>query len=157
MLETLATWIGRRWVLPALALLAITALANDLGAWVRLGPVVNLPTSVMALLLLLCAARVQSSAIRKHAGKPADAKPADTAATAPTHDRLLGAVAFVDRTRRCSFVSATLARWLGATPAEIEGHAIEVAFGPTNSAKLRQQLDSALAGNPHLLRIAGQR
>jgi PAS domain S-box-containing protein len=152
--KVLIHWITRAWVLPLLGLLVTAALVNDLAAWAQAGVSVRIPASVIALLFLLCAVRLRAAASlsKVDPALAAGDRGANVPAGAPS--RLLGAVAFVDREGRCTFASPALARWLGSTSDEIEGSPIDEAFGPVNAAKMRPQVESALAGQTQRLRCS---
>jgi len=156
MLKPLVALTRQRWMLPALALLALGALASDLGAWTNPGAILRMPAASLAVLLLLCAAGLRAVASPGHAGaaRESGAAPATQALPAVEPARVLGAIALVDRERRCSFASPALAQWLGLAADEIEGRLIEQAFGPANAPKLRPQLELALAGTAQQLRCA---
>ena len=149
------SWANEPWVGSLLAALTLAALAIDLVGDAVPGALFSVPASAFALLVLLCnvwrqhaepspaAAEVRGHAA-EHAGAEAHKMPA----------ALLGAVAFIDARRLCSFASPTLAGWLGRACDEVEGREIEEAFGPVNGAKLRPLLEVALGGHPQRLRCS---
>jgi two-component system, sensor histidine kinase and response regulator len=154
MLKTLTALTNRPWALPMLALAAIAALVNDLAGWRQLSPAVHIPTSAIALLLLLCAARLKAAAaLATEKSAPESVLASEGELThAPT--RILGAVAFIDRERRCTFASPALAHCLNVAREDIEGRSIEQSFGSANAGKLRPQLESTLAGHAQQLRCS---
>jgi two-component system, sensor histidine kinase and response regulator len=152
------SWANEPWVGSLLAALTLAALAIDLVGEAVPGALFSVPASAFALLVLLCNVWRQHAApgpaaadARGHAAEHAGVE----AEKPPT--ALLGAVAFIDAQRRCSFASPSLALWLGRACDEIEGREIEEAFGPVNGAKLRPRLEAALAGTAQRLRCSALR
>ena len=148
-------WANRPWVGMLLAALTVIALGFDLVGAALPSLVFSVPISAFALLLLLCTARFQqaSPALQSmEAGGKSNDSPSVDAATAPLC--LLGAVAFVDAQRRCTYASAALAQWLVREHGEIEMQPIDEAFGPLNGPKIRAGLEAALAGSVQRLRCS---
>ena len=155
-----AHWIERFKLLPLLGALALATLANDMGDWIVPAELFGTPASALVLLLMVAAVSWQAAATAAQARRIAAADQApDSAgsAAAPNDDsrpRLLGAVAFIDREQRCTGATPALAHWLGLACDEVEGRPMADAFGPVNAAKLRPQLQAALAGTAQSLRCS---
>jgi len=152
--KTTVSWVNRRWVLPLLALLSLATLANDLGGWWIPGTLIRVPASALAFLLLLCAVRLQRAATEAVTDntREAEARPAVDATKSPP--ALLGAVAFIDTQRRCTFASQALVQCVPSSDGGIEGRPIEEVFGPVAGAKLKSHLDLALSGTVQQFRCA---
>ncbi len=147
-------WLDEPWVGSALAALTLAALAMDLVGHAVPGALFSVPASAFALLVLLCNtwrghARPNpvSDELRSHAESRLD-----EAANVPAAP--LGAVAFIDAQRLCTHISPLLARLLGRACDEVQGRAIEEAFGPVNANVLRPRLDAVLKGTVQRLRCA---
>ena len=144
----------RRWLLLPLASLAAIAVVGDLGGWTLSGLAVHIPSSAIAISMLVCALLLKQHAAGSAGAAAVDGDAArdDDAEQLPR--RLLGAVAFVDRDGRCSYASAALAHWLSVDSDEMTGRAIDASFGPAAAGKLRPQVLAALTGKAQQLRVA---
>ncbi len=147
-------WLDEPWVGSALAALTLAALAIDLVGDALPGALFSVPATAFALLVLLC------HTWRRHAGPGpvcdevrSHAEHAlNEAAAVPAAP--LGAVAFIDAQRLCTHISPLLARLLGRACDEVQGRAIEEAFGPINANVLRPRLDAVLKGTVQRLRCS---
>ena len=154
-MKTTSSWIDGTGVAALLVALTLATLTIDLVATALPGALFSVPASAFALLLLLGKLRQRLKepgfAAAETRAPSAEQAGADTQ-QAPA--ALLGAVAFIDAQRVCTLISPALALCLGRACDEVQGKAIEAAFGPVNGAALKPRLDAALAGTAQRLRCS---
>jgi len=107
-----------------LACLALAVLALDLIGWALPGSAPRVPASAIMLIVLLLSLRYHSPAATVITEPLDRSLPAPGLLPAITATQLLGAFAFVDAQRRCTYVSPALASMLAVPCGEIEGQPI---------------------------------